>query len=220
MVLLLLTEYKASKLGLSIQPAEVRLITGPDDAYAWQTLPEKRHLFCKQLSKHSIGAYRELCRGVGVWFEAVATTASRANAGELHDQERIDLRCSADSEIKFAARIDQLQSEIRRLTAELDVANGQVAEESKLKEIAVVEGTRLQESLRKAATDEQVLRQHIQKLQGKFDCFKRTISRSVDDCLSGSPLDFTFQDGGRIEQLKSPALWPTVTSHESIRSSY
>jgi len=30
-----------------------------------------QHLFQKQLSKHSVGAYRELCRGVGVSFEAV-----------------------------------------------------------------------------------------------------------------------------------------------------
>ena len=60
-----------TKLGISIEPAEVRLITSANDSYTWQILPEKEHLFKKHLSKHSIGAYRELCRGVGVSFEAV-----------------------------------------------------------------------------------------------------------------------------------------------------
>ena len=62
------------KLGLSIEPEDVRLMTNVDDPYSWQALPEKDHLFKKQLSKHSIGAYRALCREVGVSFEAVLTT--------------------------------------------------------------------------------------------------------------------------------------------------
>ena len=37
----------------------------------WAVLPEKKHLFAKQLSKHSIGAYMELCRGVGVSYEGI-----------------------------------------------------------------------------------------------------------------------------------------------------
>ena len=48
---------------------QVRLITGADDPYAWKVLPEKEHLFKK--SKHSIGAYMELWREVGVSFEAL-----------------------------------------------------------------------------------------------------------------------------------------------------
>lgn len=59
------------KLDISIEPAEVRLITSADDPYTWQSLPQRQHLFRKHLSKHSIGAYRELCREIGVSFEAV-----------------------------------------------------------------------------------------------------------------------------------------------------
>lgn len=40
------------KLGISIKPAEVRLITRSDDPYTWQVLQEKQHLFTKHLSKH------------------------------------------------------------------------------------------------------------------------------------------------------------------------
>jgi len=60
-----------TKLGISIEPADVRLITHSDDPYTWRTLPQKQHLFKKHLSKHSIGAYRELYRGVGESFEAI-----------------------------------------------------------------------------------------------------------------------------------------------------
>lgn len=64
-----------NQLGISIEPAEIRLITSPDDPYAWRCLPEKQHLFSKHLSKHSVGAYRELCREIGVSFEAVRAPA-------------------------------------------------------------------------------------------------------------------------------------------------
>jgi hypothetical protein len=48
---------------------------GVEDGYEWKLLPGKEDLlnedlFTKQLSKHSIGAYMELCRGVEVSFEA------------------------------------------------------------------------------------------------------------------------------------------------------
>jgi len=70
-------------------PAEVRLITSTDDPYTWQMLPEKEHLFKKHLSKHSIGAYRELCRGVGTSFEAVlAPKSSNAAVGKVLEERR------------------------------------------------------------------------------------------------------------------------------------
>jgi len=72
----LLITCKVIKLGITIEPGEVRLITTADDLYAWRSLPEKIYLFNKQMSKHSVGAYRELCREVGVSFEAVLTPTS------------------------------------------------------------------------------------------------------------------------------------------------
>ena len=65
-----------SQLGISVEPANVRLMPGAGDGYVWSVLPEKKYLFSKQLSKHSIGAYTELCRGVGVSFEAVVVSES------------------------------------------------------------------------------------------------------------------------------------------------
>ena len=62
------------ELGISSDPGDVRLITGMNDPYTWKMLTEKQDLFKKHLSKHSIGAYRELCREVGVSFEAEVAT--------------------------------------------------------------------------------------------------------------------------------------------------
>ena len=67
---------EVTKLGITVEPAEVRLITSANDPYTWQILAGKEHLFTKNLSKHSIGAYRELCRGVGVSFETVLAPGS------------------------------------------------------------------------------------------------------------------------------------------------
>lgn len=42
-----------------------------EDPYTWQALPEKQAPFSKNLSDHSIGAYKKLWAGVGQTFEAV-----------------------------------------------------------------------------------------------------------------------------------------------------
>ena len=69
-----------SKLGIVIELLQVRLIPGPDDPYIWKVLPEKKELFLrtflKNISDYSIGAYKELCKGVGIIFKAIQVTAT------------------------------------------------------------------------------------------------------------------------------------------------
>jgi hypothetical protein len=72
---LILINHVGCTLGIVIEPAQVRLKPDAQDGYTWNVLSEKRHLFTKQLSKHSVGAYMELCREVGKSFEAVAQTS-------------------------------------------------------------------------------------------------------------------------------------------------
>jgi hypothetical protein len=72
----------------------VRLITGAEDLYTWTVLPQRRHLFKKHLSKHSIGAYKELCREVGKSFE---TALAGINSS---DEDK-----SAELEVVFCHRI-------------------------------------------------------------------------------------------------------------------
>ena len=79
--------YKGTKLGITVEPEEVRLIPTADDSYAWRIVPEKEHLFKreilkKHLSKHSIGVYRHLYRAVGDSLEAIPATELQSTAKE------------------------------------------------------------------------------------------------------------------------------------------
>ncbi|KAF2257714.1 hypothetical protein CC78DRAFT_527427, partial [Lojkania enalia] len=60
-----------SRLGIIVEPAQVRLLPSPDNPYTWRFLPKKKHLFSKNISDHSISAYKELCDGVGKTFKAI-----------------------------------------------------------------------------------------------------------------------------------------------------
>jgi hypothetical protein len=44
-------------------------------------LPEKNYLFSKNMSDHSISAYKELCGEIGVLFEAVPVETTRTGTG-------------------------------------------------------------------------------------------------------------------------------------------
>lgn len=58
-------------MGIIVPPAEFRLIPKPEDPYRWRYLPEKSHFFKKNLSKHTLMGYREICASANVSFEAV-----------------------------------------------------------------------------------------------------------------------------------------------------
>jgi hypothetical protein len=70
-----------SRIGIAIEPSQVRLIPSADDPYSWKVLPEKKYLFSKNLSDHSISAYKELCGEIGVLFEAVPVETTRSGTG-------------------------------------------------------------------------------------------------------------------------------------------
>jgi hypothetical protein len=147
-----------SNLGISIEPTQVRLITGAEDPYAWKVLPEKKHLFEKHMSKHSIGAYMELWRGVGVSFEAVLAAAS-TEFPQKHPQE------SADARPSFTARIEDLQIENAKLSDQLNQWRDQVVKESESKRLAEEHASRLK-------ADNQELQQEVQKLVLVADHFR------------------------------------------------
>src|SRR6516162_538187 len=101
----------------------VRLITSADDPYIWKVLPGKEHLFKKHLSKHSIGAYMELCREVGVSFEAVP--ASKPNkCSQVEAQQSQE---SLEVKVSFTARIDELEADNAKLSNELNQWRDQAA---------------------------------------------------------------------------------------------
>src|ERR1700733_1464316 len=96
-----------SSLGISVSPADVRLITGPQDPYKWVSLPEKRYLFEKHLSKHCTRAYREICVGVGEAFEAVPTDASNNETPEARPEKTSELEVTKPAS-SFTAKITKI----------------------------------------------------------------------------------------------------------------
>lgn len=98
-------------------PADIRLITRPDDPYKWNYLPEKDYLFRKPLSKHSIRAYTDLYNAVGVSIEAVPHTDEAQSQRNDHgdDPEAVGLIDRPRHAVSFAARIQDLQAENARL---------------------------------------------------------------------------------------------------------
>src|SRR2546423_14743236 len=115
-----------SSLGISVSPADVRLITGAQDPYKWISLPEKRYLFEKHLSKHCTRAYREICVGVGDAFEAVPTDASNnetrpsAETPKPRPEKTSDLEVAKTPAGSFTAKVDDLERQNLPLMAELE----------------------------------------------------------------------------------------------------
>jgi hypothetical protein len=111
---------------ISVSPADVRLITGPQDPYKWVSLPEKRYLFEKHLSKHCTRAYREICIGVGEAFETVLTDASNnetrpsAEIPEVRPEKTSDLEVAKKPAGSFTAKIDELERQNLTLMTELE----------------------------------------------------------------------------------------------------
>ncbi|KAJ5235424.1 uncharacterized protein N7469_004592 [Penicillium citrinum] len=67
-----LSQHIWETLGVKVQPSDVRLKPEEDMHYRWQIEdPSLEPLFQKHLSKHSVGAYMLLQRGVGQKFFAV-----------------------------------------------------------------------------------------------------------------------------------------------------
>ncbi|KAI3341943.1 hypothetical protein F4824DRAFT_486381 [Ustulina deusta] len=136
----MLAQHIEKQLGLHLNPSQVRLNTTRNDAYSWETLPEARHLFSKNLSDHSVGAYKELCDNVGVTFEAVRRVSEplqkpsgqgifssvhpelpslTSRIGELEAQndyfsEQLYLRASLEEKLRLAyERSEGLQKELQ-----------------------------------------------------------------------------------------------------------
>lgn len=58
----------AQRLGVTVLPRDVRTIPRKEDPYIWEYALEKYHLFHKHISKHNLGACRDLCYEVGKTF--------------------------------------------------------------------------------------------------------------------------------------------------------
>lgn len=134
----------------------MRLITNDDDPYVWSALPGKEHLFSKNISDHSIGAYRELCDGIGVSFEALpATTTRKCSANRLQGEILSIKLCDPGSQVSFSEKIQELQTENARLTQELSQWRDRATTASEFKQ-------RAQEEVNQLTSANQRLQQEAQ----------------------------------------------------------
>lgn len=101
-----------------------------------------------------------------------------------------------EPETSFTARIEQLQSENRRLTTELDTAKGQAIEEIGLKEVAAAETSRWKAITQAAEMAKQIRQQEAQKLQDMLDFLRQTTSKSVVELPNRLKSDLGLPTGG------------------------
>ncbi|KAB5515613.1 hypothetical protein GE09DRAFT_1045727 [Coniochaeta sp. 2T2.1] len=125
----LLAVHIRQRVGVAIEPSDVRLVTSKEDQYCWRAVPQMRHLFSKQLSDHNLGAFKDLCRGVGITFEAVPRSDNRSiTPGQTTLSSRIDelQELNADLVKEMSNLRDRLATEMaarERLESELDLVN-------------------------------------------------------------------------------------------------
>ena len=188
-----------AKLGITIEPAEVRLITSAEDPYIWQMLPEKSHLFKRQLSKHIIGAYKELCREVGVSFEAALAPDLSTFTGREPNEGRqgtISMSSPPDPQTSFTAMIERLKLEKLTLVTEMNKSKDQAIKATELKESGKEETNRLKLVIQSAEMDKQMLQQDVQNLTGVVEYLRTTTVKSVDEFLHKLKLDLNLFTGG------------------------
>lgn len=122
------------------------------------------HLFTKQISKHSIGAYIKLCREVGRSIKAIArptlTTAVPQNA------------------LCLASEIDQLQAENDRLSNEVSLSTNKIRLECQAREKAEAIIRDLKEQLSAAQKHGDAVTQQNQRLSSRVERLTKRIGHS------------------------------------------
>ena len=73
--------FAEQQLGILVDPSSVRLIPRPEDRYIWIRRPEREHLFQRQLSKHGVRSYVELCREIGISIDVIPSDPAAAEIG-------------------------------------------------------------------------------------------------------------------------------------------
>ena len=145
------------KLGVRIEPSQIRLKTNPDDVYSWERMDCKEHLFSKNISDHSVRALKELYREVGQSFQVVENSKSDI----FQDGSVSGLYCPKESS-SYRSRIDELEicltaqiSEIRHWQSKADF-------EAKMRQQAEKKLTESEGMIQVMLGDRQRLEQHVE----------------------------------------------------------
>ncbi|KAK0628284.1 hypothetical protein B0T17DRAFT_149373 [Bombardia bombarda] len=154
------------KLGFEIKPSEVRLNPRANDPYSWRALLGKEELlskiFAKNLSDHSIGTYRLLCREVGRSFEAVPSNTQRSTVDSV-----ISL---STPEPSFSFVIDKLREENAKLLQDVDELRSRADAESRQRYL-------VEEDNRRLHSNQQWLEGQLRDCADAVDYFKDSVAR-------------------------------------------
>ncbi|KAJ6436092.1 TPR domain protein [Purpureocillium lavendulum] len=118
-------------LRLVIEPIKVRLVNTDKEGYTWLFRPEVAHLFRKNFSQYGDSAFKELCAGIGVSFEAAPSSSTphvgigkgRESALSTSRQQQ-EVRSTDAATGEEATRSDQVAplQKISQLEEQLSVA--------------------------------------------------------------------------------------------------
>ncbi|KAG7435725.1 hypothetical protein Forpi1262_v002102 [Fusarium oxysporum f. sp. raphani] len=122
-----------SRLSLSLEPSQVRLLPVREDPYRWSIVPGKEYLFEKNLSDQSTKIYKDLYQGINKDFKATKPPPSlldklpqRDNASTPHQttirvtSQINELQVQKDYALQRIKLLEsQLQEELKRRTMDL-----------------------------------------------------------------------------------------------------
>jgi hypothetical protein len=218
-----------SELDLQIDPLQVRLIPSSDDPYTWSYDPEVKHLFEKQISKHTLGAYQELCRWVGTRFKAIPSGATGVTGVSGHlaevakmeelEQSYMVLEQSYGVLEQKHGVLEQKHGVLEQRYGVLEQEHSRISEESENRRAQAEESLRLRLSaedelsdvrgeLSSASTVNQDLHQQLEALQSTI----KTLEERSANSLRG--LDNVIK---AVETIRS-ALRPAVESDVPLDS--
>ncbi|KAL2015219.1 hypothetical protein VTK56DRAFT_6058 [Thermocarpiscus australiensis] len=184
-----LADHIRERVGIAIEPSDVRLITGRDDAYRWQVFPPVRHLFSKQLSEHNVGAFKDLCQGLGKTFEAVPRSEETSITPSIGGGPARLSNSSAQTSL--SSRIDELQELNAELVNQISNLQDRIASAMATKE-------RLEGEIELVNETNRLLRQEIQKKAQETAYFRDASYRYAEGIRKMIPI---------IEGLKNTATF-------------
>lgn len=119
------------------------------------------HLFSKNISDHSIGAYRELCAGLGNTFEAIPSIMSSSEIS-FQPSHVFPLEPIGETEVNFSSQIAQLATETQNLRQTLSEVFQQLMTETSLQETT-------EEKLKAFAEENHLLQKQAEECKRKAD---------------------------------------------------
>ncbi|KAJ4502312.1 hypothetical protein HRR83_002609 [Exophiala dermatitidis] len=179
-----------SRLGITVEPSQVRLKTNDDDPYTWEKTEAISHLFTQNLSEFSIKSLQKLC-------ECIDDNCVAATWKPSGKAPRTTLRGNMQghfvkSDVSFTARIIELEKTEESLACELNEWKAQASLESEGRQKAEEEATRMEIALREAREDGRKLEEYIQKwkTEAKKSSDNAAKSREVIDAILALLKDF------------------------------